>query len=163
MDTTFRGWSSTLAARVRLVLSRLIWILLSSWISMVGSVWSGLCIFLLLCMVLRLLSLLLTVCAGFGHLSVGLYGLVVSLWLVLVLSLAFWMGLLGVILLFVLSGFVFVYFVGIWLYGLWKLVEFIVCLRWWVWVCLGHGPVHLLSATAAEIGFRWGSVALAWS
>ena len=29
--------------------------------------------------------------------------------------------------------------------------------------CPGHGPVHLLSASAAEIGFRWGLVALAWS
>ena len=29
--------------------------------------------------------------------------------------------------------------------------------------CLGHGPVHLLSASAAEIGFRWDPLALAWS
>ena len=28
---------------------------------------------------------------------------------------------------------------------------------------LGHGPIHLLSASAAEIGFRWDPVALAWS
>ena len=27
----------------------------------------------------------------------------------------------------------------------------------------GHGPVHLLSASAAEIGFRWDPIALAWS
>ena len=27
----------------------------------------------------------------------------------------------------------------------------------------GHGPVHLLSASAAEIGFRWNPDALAWS
>ena len=27
----------------------------------------------------------------------------------------------------------------------------------------GHGPIHLLSACAAEIGFRWDSDALAWS
>ena len=27
----------------------------------------------------------------------------------------------------------------------------------------GHGPVHLLSASAAEIGFRWDPLALAWS
>ena len=27
----------------------------------------------------------------------------------------------------------------------------------------GHGPIHLLSASAAEIGFRWDSDALAWS
>ena len=28
--------------------------------------------------------------------------------------------------------------------------------------CPGHGPVHLLSASAAEIGFRWDPDALAW-
>ena len=27
----------------------------------------------------------------------------------------------------------------------------------------GHGPIHLLSASAAEIGFRWHPLALAWS
>ena len=43
--------------------------------------------------------------------------------------------------------------------------------RWWVYRLLemvseggpGHGPVHLLSASAAEIGFRWYPLALAWS
>ena len=29
--------------------------------------------------------------------------------------------------------------------------------------CPGHGPVHLLSASAAEIGFRSNPDALAWS
>ena len=28
--------------------------------------------------------------------------------------------------------------------------------------CPGHGPIHLLSASAAEIGFRWNPDALAW-
>ena len=28
--------------------------------------------------------------------------------------------------------------------------------------CPGHGPIHLLSASAAEIGFQWDSHALAW-
>ena len=27
----------------------------------------------------------------------------------------------------------------------------------------GHSPIHLLSASAAEIGFRWDPLALAWS
>ena len=30
-------------------------------------------------------------------------------------------------------------------------------------VCPGHGPIHLLSASAAEIGFRWDPLTLAWS
>ena len=50
----------------------------------------------------------------------------VNLWLVLVLSLACWIGLLGVILLFALSGFGFVCFEGILLFGLRRLVGFIV-------------------------------------
>ena len=29
--------------------------------------------------------------------------------------------------------------------------------------CPGHGPVHVLSASAAEIGFRWDPLALAWA
>ena len=29
-------------------------------------------------------------------------------------------------------------------------------------VCPGHGPIHLLSASAAEIGFLWDPHALAW-
>ena len=28
--------------------------------------------------------------------------------------------------------------------------------------CPGHGPIHLLSSSAAEIGFQWNPVALAW-
>ena len=63
------------------------------------------------------LYLLLRVFVNFAHLFVRLYGIVVSLWLVLVLCLAFWMGLLVVILLFVLFSLGFVYFVDIWLFG----------------------------------------------
>ena len=49
LDTTFRGWSSTLAAGVRLVISRLVFFnfLYSLSIFMVGFVWSGLCTCLL--------------------------------------------------------------------------------------------------------------------
>ena len=28
--------------------------------------------------------------------------------------------------------------------------------------CHGHGPVHLLVACAAEVGFRWDPLSLAW-
>ena len=113
LDTTFRGWSSTLPARIRMVISRLVLIFALPLDFHGRFVWSGLCIFLLHFMVLRHLSLLLTVCAGFGHLFVVLYGLVVSLWLVLVLFLACWMGPLGVIPLFAWFGFGFGCFVGI--------------------------------------------------
>ena len=88
LDTAFRGWSSTLAAWVRLVISRLVLFLFSLLISMVGFVWSGLYICLLLFMGLRPLCLLLMVCASFAPQSTGWFGLVVSLWLVLVPFLA---------------------------------------------------------------------------
>ena len=62
LDTTFRGWSSTLAARIRLVIWRLVLIfVLSLWIFMVGCGLSGLCIYLLPCMGLRPLCLHLIV------------------------------------------------------------------------------------------------------
>ena len=38
LDTTFRGWSSTLAAMVRLVLSRLI-LIFASWAGSCSSSW----------------------------------------------------------------------------------------------------------------------------
>ena len=87
MDTTFRGWSSILVARVRLVVYRLVLIFALPLVFMVGFGWSGLCIFRLLCMVLKLLCWPLTVCASFTRLFTGWFGLVVSFWLVLVLSL----------------------------------------------------------------------------
>ena len=55
LDTTFPGWSATLAARVRLVISRLVLIFVLPLIFMVGFVLSGLCICLLLFMELKLL------------------------------------------------------------------------------------------------------------
>ena len=70
------------------------------------------------------------------------------------------MGPLGVTLVFAWSDSVFVYFVGIWLFGRLNLGGFIVFEG-----CPGHGPIHLLSASAAsaaEIGFRWDPDALAW-
>ena len=74
-----------------------------------------------------------------------------------------WMGLLVVTLLFAWFGFGFVCFVGILLFGLRRLVGFIVCLEMVSEGSPGHGPIHLLSASAAEIGFRWDPLTLAWS
>ena len=77
--------NSALAARVPIVIfSFCSYLCCPSGFLMVGFGWSGLCIFLLLCMGLRLHCLLLTVFVSFGPLPFGLYGLVVSLWLVLV-------------------------------------------------------------------------------
>ena len=70
LDTAFRGWSATLAARVRLVISRLVFNF-CLWIFMVGVVQSGLCICLLLFMVLKLLCWHWIVCVSSDRLSVG--------------------------------------------------------------------------------------------
>ena len=135
LDTTFRGWSSTLAARVRLVMSRFVLIFVlpldfHGRVRVVRSMYLPAALHWPLFLPLR-------VFVSFAHLFVGLYGLVVSLWLVLGLCLAFWMALLGVALCFVLSGFGFVYFVDIWLFGLLKVGGFIVFWRWLVRVVLG--------------------------
>ena len=130
---------------------------------MVGFVWSGLCICLLLSMGLKPLCLHLKVCVSFVRLSTGWFGLVVSPWPVLVPYLAFWMGLLGVTLLFVWSGSGFVLFrryLALWpsqVGRAYRLPETV------GEGCLGHGPIHLLSASAAEVGLRWDPSALAWS
>ena len=42
LDTTFRGWSATLASRVRLVIFRLVLIFVFCWISIGGSVFAKL-------------------------------------------------------------------------------------------------------------------------
>ena len=129
LDTTFRGWSSTLATRVRLVLSRLVLILILP-LDFHGRVQVVRSMYLPTALHGIEASLPLRVFVNFAHLLVGLYGLVVSLWLVLVLCLAFWMGLLVVILLFVLFGLGFVYFVDIWLCGQLKLGGSIVFWSW---------------------------------
>ena len=101
LDTTFRGWSSTLAARVRLVLARLVLIFalpldFHGRVRVVRSMYLPAALH-----VLRPLCLLLIVFGSFVLLYVEWFGLVGSLLLMLALSLAFWMVLLVVILLFV--------------------------------------------------------------
>ena len=128
-----------------------------------GFVLFGLCFCLLLFMVLRLPYWLLIVCLSFALLFVGWFGLVVSPLLMSVLCLVFWMGLLVATLCIVLSGFGFVFFAGIWL--LWpsqvgrayRLLEMV------SEGCPGHGPIHLLVSSAAEIGFQCYPLSLAWS
>ena len=132
------------------------------WIFMDGFVWSGLCNCLVLSMGLKPLCWHLKVCGSFGPLSVGWCGLVVSLWLVLVQFLVCWMGLLGVILHFVWCGFGFVCFVGILLFGPLRVGRVYRFLEMVGEGCRGNGPIHLLSASAAEIWFWWNPDALAW-
>ena len=137
LDTTFRGWSSTLAARVRLVLSRLVLIFALPLDFHGRSVLLGLCIYLLHFMVLRPLCSLLIAYASFVPLFLVLFGPVVNPVLMLVLFLACLMGPRGVTHVFVWLGFVFVCFVGIWLFGLLRWVGFIVFWGWLVKDALG--------------------------
>ena len=120
---------------------------------MVGFVWSGLCICVLLSMGLKSLCLHLKVFGSFGPLSVGSsVGDVLSLldgptgcdpafsvvWFrfrLLRRCLALWPSEVG---------------------RVYQLLEMV------GEGCPGHGPIHLLSASAAEISFRWNPDALAW-
>ena len=111
---------------------------------------------------LKPLCLPLKVYGGFGLLFVGWCGLVVSLWLVLVLFLAFWMGPLGVTLLFCVVWFRFRLLrrnLALWPAEVGRVYRLLAMVHEG---CTGHGPVHLLSASAAEIGFQWDPHALAW-
>ena len=112
LDTTFRGWSSTLAARVRLVISRyvLIFVLPLDFHGRVRVVRS-----MYLPAALHGIEASFLASESLRKLrfsSAGWFGLVVSL--VLELCLACWMGQLGVILHFVWHGFGFVCFVALW-------------------------------------------------
>ena len=132
LDTTFRGWSSTLAARVRLVISRLVLIFalpldFYSRVRVVRSMYlpaalHGIESSLLASASLR--KLRSSVCRVVWSrrqpmASVGA-----------VLSLLDGPGLLGVILLFVSSGSGFGCSVGLSLFGLQRLVGFIASWRW---------------------------------
>ena len=129
LDTTFRGWSSTLAARVRVVISRLVLIFVlpldfHGRVRIVRSMYLPAALHGIEASLLASESL-----RSFVLQCARLFGLVDSLLLVLVLCLAFWMGPLVVILPFVLFGLGFVYF-GVTLpFGLLRLVGFI--WKWW--------------------------------
>ena len=95
LDTTFRGWSATLAARVRLVISRLV-LIFDLPLDFYGRVHVVRC-----CLHGVEASLLASDSLRRLRSSIGWFGLVVSPWPAWVPYLAFWMGLLGVTLLFV--------------------------------------------------------------
>ena len=164
LDTTFRGWSSTLAARVRLVISRLALFSFSLWIFMVGCGLSGLCTCLLLSMGLKPLCWLLIVYGGFGLLFVGWWSRRQPLANVgAVLRLLD--GPSGCDPAFCVVWFRFRLlrrYLALWpmeVGGISRLLELV--------GCPGHGPIHLLTASAAEIGFSVGSscpgLGSAWS
>ena len=157
MDTTFRGWSSTLAARVRLVLSRLVLIFalpldFHGRVRVVRSMYlpaalHGIEASLLASDSLRKLRSAIHKVVWSRRQLLASVGAVLSLldgptgcdpafcvvWYrfrLLRRHLALWPAEVGRV--YRRAG------------------------------CPGHGPIHLLSSSAAEIGFRWNPDALAW-
>ena len=150
LDTTFRGWSSTLAARVRLVISRLalVFILPLDFHGRVRVVRSmflpaalhGIEASLLASDSLRKLrsAVRRVVWSRRQPFATGCDPAFCVVWFrfwLLRRYLALWPAEVGRV------------------YRLLELVG-----RW----CPGHGPLHLLLASAAEIGFQWDPHALAW-
>ena len=159
METTFRGWSSTLAARVRLVLSRLILIFalpldFHGRLRVVRSMYllaalHGIEASLLASDSLRKLRSSVTRVVWSRRQPLASVCVVLSL-------------LVGprVTLHFALSGFGFVCLVGILLFGLRKFVGCTICLRWWVRVVLGmvlfiFFPLVLLRLVLGGILLLW--------
>ena len=166
LDTTFRGWSSTLAARVRLVISRLVLIFVlpldfHGSVRVVRSMYlpaalHGIEASLLAYDSLRKLRSAVRRVVWSRRQPFANVGAVLR---------AFWMGLLVVILPFVLFGSVSGYFDAILPFAFWPAEVGRVYYRLLEVVgggCPGHGPLHLLLASAAEIGFQWDPHALAW-
>ena len=163
LDTTFRGWCATLAARVRLVMSRLILIFVlpldfHSRVCVVRSMYllaalHGVESSLLALDSLRKLRSSICRVVWSCRQPLASIGAVLSLldgptgcdpafcivWFRFRLfrrNLALWPSQVG---------------------RVYRLLEMV------SEGCLGDGPIHLLSASAAEIGFQWESSALAWS
>ena len=163
LDTTFRGWSATLAARVRLVISRLVLIFLlpldfHSRVRVVRSMYlpaalHGVESSLLALDSLRKLRSSICRVVWSRRQPLASIGAVLSL-----LD-----GPTGFDPAFCVVWFRFRLFRRY--LALWpsqvgrahRLLEMV------SEGCPGHGPIHLLSASAAEIGFRWVPLALAWS
>ena len=153
LDTTFRGWSSTLAARIRLVISRLVLIFalpldFHGWIRVVRSMYlpaalHGIEASLLASESLRKLGSSIRRVVWSRRQPLASVGAVLGL-----LD-----GPTGCDPVFCVVWFGFASFVAILLFGLRRFGE----------GCPGHGPIRHLSASAAEIGFRWDPDALAWS
>ena len=162
LDTTFRGWSSTLAARVRLVISRLVLIFALPFdfhgrVRVVRSMYlpaalHGIEASLLASEILRKLRSSIHKVVWSRRQRFACVGAVLSL-----LD-----GPTGCDPLFCVVWFRFRLLR--WQLALWpaevgrvyRLLEMVGK------GCPGHGPIHLLYPSAAEIGFRWNPDALAW-
>ena len=162
LDTTFRGWSATLAARVRLVIARLVLIFVlpldfHGRVRVVRSLFLPAALHGVEASLLAsdsLLTLRSSICRVVWSRRQPLanVGAVLSL-----LD-----GPSGCDPLFCVVWFrfrLFRRFLALWpsqVSRVYRLLDMVSD------GCPGHGPVHLLVASAAEIGFRWDPLALAW-
>ena len=162
LDTTFRGWSSTLAARVRLVISRLVLIFVlpldfHGRVRVVRSMYlpaalHGIEASFLASESLRKLRSAVRRVVWSRRQPLASIGAVISL-----LD-----GPTGCDPAFCVVWFRFRLlrrYLALWpaeVPRVYRLLEMV------SEGCPGHGPIHLLSASAAEIGFRWDPHALAW-
>ena len=163
LDTTFRGWSSTLAARVRLVISRLVLIFFlplafHGRVRVVRSMYQpaalhGIEASLLASESLRKLRSAVRRVVWSRRQPLASVGAVLCL-----LD-----GPTGCDPAFCAVWFKFRLlrrYLALWPFEVgrvYRLLDMVVS------GCPGHGPIHLLSASAAEIGFQWDPHALAWS
>ena len=163
LDTTFRGWSATLAARVRLVIARLVLIFVlpldfHGRVRVVRSMYLPAALHGVEASLLASDSLLKfrsSICrvVWSRRQPLASVGAVLSLF----------DGPTGCDPLFCVVWFrfrLFRRFLALWpsqVGRAYRLLD-MVCEG-----CPGHGPIHLLVASAAEIGFRWDPLALAWS
>ena len=162
LDTTFRGWSSTLAARVRLVISRLVLIFVlpldfHGRVRVVRSMYlpaalHGIEASLLASESLRKLRSAVRRVVWSRRQPFANVGAVLSL-----LD-----GSTGCDPAFCVVWFRFRLlrrYLALWpaeVHRVYRLLDMVGD------GCPGHGPIHLLSCSAADIGFRWDSSALAW-
>ena len=162
MDTTFRGWSSTLAARVRLVISRLVLIFVLP-LDFHGRV--RVVRFMYLLAALHGIEASLLASESLRKLRSAIRRVVWSRRQPLA-SVGAVLGLLdgptGCDPAFCVVWFRFRLlrrYLALWPVEVGRVYRLLAMVSEG---CPGHGPNHLLSASAAEIGFRWDPDALAW-
>ena len=155
LDSTFRGWSATLATKFVLLLLGWCLFLLFHWIFMGGLGLFGPCLTLALYMVLRLLFLQRLAYVSCGLLLSGLCGPVVSLLPILVAVLSLLDGPTGCDPAFCVVWFRFRMLRRYLAYRPGEVSRVYRLLEHAANVCPGHGPAHLLVESAAEIGFVW--------
>ena len=162
LDTTFQGWSATLATRVRLVIHRLVLICVLPLVFFHGRIRVVRSMFIPGALHGIEASFLADTRLRKLRTAMGLYGPADSLLSKLVQYLVCLMARRVAILLFALSGSGFVCFVGTWRIDLGMFTGCIGLIDSAAEGCPGRGPAHLLVESAGEVGFQWDSHQPGW-